>query len=145
MDRHEFLHGNELRNQAPRNDGLGSRRQMTAKKPSVLELPVRPLPFAKGDAGTTVGQAHRLPRLHLATGAIALQLYTVRKRAPCRVRVGDKQKGAESKAHKRPNLPCAWHFALCRFAERESATLLKLHGNSRHASAPPPENQRDHE
>ena len=54
-------------------------------------------------------------------------------------------KSAESKAHKRPNLPCAWHFALYRFAERESATLLKLHCSSGNASAPPPENQRDHE
>ncbi|PYL47924.1 MAG: hypothetical protein DMF32_10110 [Verrucomicrobia bacterium] len=29
------------------------------------------------------------------------------------------QQSAESKAHKRPNLPCAWYFALCRFTERE--------------------------
>src|SRR4029077_19194991 len=32
-------------------------------------------------------------------------------------------KSAESKAHKRPNLPCAWHFALYRFADRD----LQLH------------------
>jgi hypothetical protein len=32
-----------------------------------------------------------------------------------------RKKSAESKAHKRPNLPCAWYFALYRFAERESA------------------------
>ncbi len=31
-----------------------------------------------------------------------------------------RQKSAESKAHRRPNLPCAWHFALYRFLERES-------------------------
>jgi hypothetical protein len=30
------------------------------------------------------------------------------------------KKSAESKAHKRPNLPCAWYFALYRFSERES-------------------------
>ena len=31
-----------------------------------------------------------------------------------------RKKNAESKAHKRPNLPCAWYFALYRFPERDS-------------------------
>jgi hypothetical protein len=56
-----------------------------------------------------------------------------------------RKKSAESKAHKRPNLPCAWYFALYRFAERQSAILRKFHYSSGDASAPPPKNQRDHE
>lgn len=35
-----------------------------------------------------------------------------------------KLKHAESKAHKRPNLPSAWHFALNRLIQRDSATHL---------------------
>jgi hypothetical protein len=33
-----------------------------------------------------------------------------------RVTEAAQNKTAESKARKRPNLPCAWHFALYRFA-----------------------------
>ena len=51
-----------------------------------------------------------------------------------------RKKAVESKAHKRPNLPCAWYFALYRFAKRESR-----YSTSRDAFAPPTEDQRDHE
>ena len=37
-----------------------------------------------------------------------------------------RKKSAESKAHKRPNLPGAWYSALYRFAERESVLYLNL-------------------
>jgi hypothetical protein len=53
-------------------------------------------------------------------------------------------KSAESKAHKRPTLPSAWHFALYRLAERKSQVYPNLPGSG-NTSAPPPENQRDHE
>ena len=53
-------------------------------------------------------------------------------------------KSAESKARKRPNLPCAWHFALYRLDERQAAALHKFDFTSGDASAPPPKNQRDY-
>src|SRR6476620_9097706 len=37
---------------------------------------------------------------------------------------GRANKTAESKARRRPNLPCAWHFALYRFCQRESQLYL---------------------
>ena len=61
-----------------------------------------------------------------------------------RVTEAAQNKTAESKARKRPNLPCAWHFALYRLVQRESADLSTFR-RSRDASAPPSENQRDYE
>ena len=37
---------------------------------------------------------------------------------------GRPNKTPESKARRRPNLPCAWHFALYRFCQRESQLYL---------------------
>jgi hypothetical protein len=57
-----------------------------------------------------------------ATGAVALQFYDVGRfpesgRGAALVAIM-----AESKAHKRPNLPCAWYFALY----RASGCLISL-------------------
>jgi hypothetical protein len=52
-----------------------------------------------------------------ATGAVALQFYDVGRRGAALVAIM-----AESKAHKRPNLPCAWYFALY----RASRSLISL-------------------
>jgi hypothetical protein len=46
-----------------------------------------------------------LARLHLAHNSMNRRLTEAAQ-----------NKTAESKAHKRPNLPCAWHFAFYRFA-----------------------------
>src|SRR5215211_1863267 len=148
MDRHEFLHGNELGNQAPRNDGLGSRRQMTAKKPSLLEFPVR-LSLCKGRGGNNCRAGASPARLHLATGAVALEAVHRAQRTRCRGDYGSvtNKKAQRAKHTSDPIFPAPGTLLCAAFGERESATLLKLHCNSGHASAPPPpsENQRDYE
>ena len=91
-----------------------------AEEPSLVELSVAS--HCESVIREIVGQAHRLPRqpggctscTRCAEGTMRRRLQLAQK------------KGTESKAHKRPNLPCAWYFALYRFAKRESVSLPNL-------------------
>jgi hypothetical protein len=62
-----------------------------------------------------------------------------------RVTEAAQNKTAQSKAHKRPNIPCAWHFAFYRLVQRDFATVRKLRRSSGETSAAPPEKQGDYE
>ena len=64
-----------------------------------------PFPFAKGDGENCLPAVSPGPQL----GSQLDRASRNRGRA---------NKTAESKARRRPNLPCAWHFALYRLANR---------------------------